>query len=280
MTTFKGLEALQDASEYFIQDELFNRQLMPDQSQYLNFIKYLGPHGGNYGDEDHTSYALSGYLFDADEVAVNGMLDLVSEHGLARYENAALSGKIPSVLFHLPVAVARTCRLGIPPDASTISEGLKLVLTYFENQKKKSISHVSDVKTLIDSTYAGFLAQDLEAVEKLLFIRKNHREYPYMDQLARDMLVYSKQLEIDGHKILRIQNIETQSAFVSLFDAHRDWTRKMFMKKFPSDYNCFLGIPFIGSYCLAWIYLQSFAPEPIFHISKADMRLILTDTQV
>jgi hypothetical protein len=274
---FKELESLQDASIYFIQDNNFKRKLFPNESVCDGLAKYLGPEGDQHHD-GATSYALGGYFFDADQFLVDGLMSLISEHGLTHFENYKRKGRSANILFHLTIAVARTYKSGVPPDAAIIKSGLIETVLRFEKEKR-TLHHFTDIKALIDSVFSAFLAHDLESVERLLSIRKNSKTFPFMDALAREMLKCASYQVIGESKIIRFRNAAVKENFLELLDAHRDWTRKRFMAKYPSDYCCFLVHPFLASYCLAWIFLVSFAEEPIFYVSKQDMRLILTDTQ-
>jgi hypothetical protein len=274
---FIELDSFEDASKYFIQDTEFYRKLIPNDCDYAELLNYLGPET-NLHQEGVVSYALSGYIFVANPILVDGLFNLIEKNGLLHFDNHRCEGRLANILFHLPVAVAKTYKSGFWPDTDIIKAGLVEVVQRFEQNKRTTV-HLSHISDLIDSIFAAYLAQDLESVEKLLAIRKNSKTFPFMDSLAREMFKCASYQVIDGRKIIRFSDNVVKENFIRLLDAHRDWTRNRFMKIFPDEYCCFLAHPFLASYCLAWIFLQSFAQEPVFNISKQDMRLILTDTQ-
>jgi hypothetical protein len=275
---FKGLESLTDSSSNFTLDDEFKSKRIPNEEVYSEFVKYLRPEGISAG-ETMASSALFGYFFDVNENIVDRLTSYILEHTLTRFENAKRQAYTAclKITFHLSVAVASNLKQGHPPEAGMIKLGLIEMVARFEREKR-TISHVAEIAQLMDSIFAAFLAHDLESVERLLAIRKNTKTYPYMDALARDMFKCASYQVINGKNILRFNNPAVREKFLLLFDAHRDWKGGRFMATFPGEYTCFLASPFLASYCLAWIYLQSFASEPVFQISKADMRLILTDT--
>ncbi len=275
---FTELASLANASEYFQQDEKFKRMRMPSDADCDFLVNQLEPEGASYGDEVIASYALSGYVFDADTNVVNRLMDALSTNWGARFAYSKKTTNLVSIGFHLPASVGRTCRHGLAPDIETIKSGLAEVVEFFE-KNKRSISHVADIKNLVDAVFIAFLAHDLETVEKLLKTRNNSKNYPFMDALARDMFKHAKYETVKGRKIIRIHDTKVKEGFISLFDAHRDWTASLFTKSFPKEYCRFLGNSFLGSYCLMWIFAQTFAEKPVFCMSKREIRLILTDTQ-
>lgn len=171
-------------------------------------------------------------------------------------------------------AIAKTLLQSKAPDREVLRNGANFMLEFLS--KKKRFDHVTLKRWQIDSCFIALLANEPEIAKKILSLLQNNSAYPETYGLLSN-LIASIQIECYSEvKFIRIKDEGVRKAYLRFFDAHRCPSPALFYKHYPKEYSSFLSSGLLGPYCLAWFYLQAFAPEPVEYFSREDMFALLT----
>jgi hypothetical protein len=172
-------------------------------------------------------------------------------------------------------AAAKTLLLGRAPDRTALREGSKFMLKYLS--ELPDLKHVTCKYWQFTATFLALLAHDIDLANELVALLPKNTAYPQSYSMLKRMIQSATIREVNGQSYARIEISDVRREFLVYFDAHRDQFPALYLKTAPKEYSPFLGGGgLLGPYCLAWFYLQAFAPEPVEYFSREDMVALLT----
>lgn len=172
-------------------------------------------------------------------------------------------------------AAAKTIMQGLAPDRTVLREGSKFMLRYLS--ELPDIKHVTCKKWQFTATFLALVAHDIDLANELVAFLPKNTAYPQSYSMLKRMIQSATIREVNGQSYARIERSDVRREFLVYFDAHRDQFPALYLKTAPKEYSPFLGGGgLLGPYCLAWFYLQAFAPEPVEYFSREDMVALLT----
>jgi hypothetical protein len=172
-------------------------------------------------------------------------------------------------------AIAKTLLSNQAPERRVLHAGAEFMLSYLTEQEK--LTHITLRRWHVESCILALMAHRLDVAEKLIALVKTSSAYPETYPLVKRMVSHARLETHSGIDYIRIKDENVRQEFIRYFDAHRVPAPGMFKAKFPDDHLPFLCSGMMGPYCLAWLYLQVFAPVPRVHFAREDMCYLLTN---
>ena len=230
----------------------------------------------NTGLETSTGFAL---VIALQQIVTNGDLALANRlvEAITRNSDRIVDSVMNegAEISRLPVealislAIAKALLKGAAPDRVMLTKLSQFVAAKFA-PLKRSNPHAIVMFKLVAAAYAALVAQDLNSLRQLLSLRKTLAIFPKQWDLFHGVAKSASVVERNGVQYIRVDDPSVRDAFFSLFQAHR----YPFMRQ-ASEYlgeETWFGGPLIGSYIYSWIYLQSFAPEPVVQSDWGSLR--------
>lgn len=171
------------------------------------------------------------------------------------------------------LAAATTMQMAAAPDRKLLALTARSVAERLESLGKRKNMHAAALSRLQVAAYAALLSGDLEMLRRVLAVRKTIAIIPKQWTLLQRIARTATADDVNGVVVLRCSDTDTRAEFMAMFQAHRYPFARQASEYFAEE--PWLGGTLLGSYVCAWIYLQTFAPQPTLQSDWPTLRELL-----
>jgi len=171
------------------------------------------------------------------------------------------------------LAAASTMQDAAAPDRTLLTLVARTIAERLEASSKRKHLHVAALFRLQFAAYAALLSGDLALLRRVLAVRKTVAIIPQQWSMLQLIAKTAKEQPLAGVGVLRCEDPEVHRQFMQMFQLHRHPSNRHVAAEMGEE--SLLAGGQLGGYVYAWIYLQTFAPQPTLHSDWATLRELL-----